>query len=313
MALEKAGDIVRDAYKKGVGVPAFNVLNNEMIKLVIHQAEVLQKPVLIACYPGFKDMIAIDVVADVTKAYAKKVKVPVGLHLDHSTDYAETVQAMNMGYSSVMYDGSALSFEENVKNTAEVVKVAKTLDVDVEAELGHVGSAEEASDFSDSAKFTSPKDAAVFLERTECSSLAVAVGNAHGSYVQQPNLDLDRIQTISKMLQIPLVLHGGSGIPDEQIKGAIRRGIAKINVGTELFHTYFRAMETYSMCDTNAKGMHDATELRHRSVLAYLESKINLMNPILDQEQLVEHIVKEVLKEMRIHGVKVSGRDFFRK
>ena len=280
MALEKAGDIVRDAYKKGAGIAAFNVLNYEMIRLAVRQAELLQKPVLIACYPGFKDVIAIDALAEMVKICAKDVKVPIGLHLDHSTSYEEIIQAMYMGYSSVMYDGSVLPFDENVRNTAAVVKVAKALNVDVEAELGHVGSAEQVSDFSDSANFTSPEDAKLFLERTECNSLAVAVGNAHGSYVQKPNLDLNRIDEISKKINIPLVLHGGSGIPDEQVKEAVKRGISKMNVGTEFFHTYYGAVEKRAISGKNQTGMMEAAALIRKDVLSYLEAKINSLYSI---------------------------------
>ena len=277
MALEKSGDIIRDAYKNKTGVVAFNVLNYDMIKLAIQKAEEVQKPILVACYPGFKDMIAIDAVAEIAKICAKNVKVPVGLHLDHSTEYDELIQAMHMGYSSVMYDGSSLPFDENAKNTAEVVKVAKALGIDVEAELGHVGDAGQASDFSDSAGFTSPDDAMLFVEKTGCSSLAVAVGNAHGSYIQEPNLDLDRISDINKKIGIPLVLHGGSGIPDEQVKEAVRRGIAKMNVGTEFFITYFAALESSAMSQKRTSDM-PVTHLHlQNDVLAYLENKINLL------------------------------------
>ena len=276
MALEKSGDILRNAYKNKTAVIAFNVLNYEMIRLAVQKAEEIQKPILIACYPGFKDMIAIEAVAEITKVCAKNVKIPVGLHLDHCTDYNELVQAMYMGYSSVMYDGSMLPFDENVNNTAEVVKVAQALGIDVEAELGHVGSAAQASDFSNSAKFTSPEDAELFFERTGCSSLAVAVGNAHGRYVQTPNLDLDRIEKISKRLNIPLVLHGGSGIPDEQVKEAVKRGIAKMNVGTEYFHTFYNSLETRVMSGKNPKDMLDSAAQIRADVLSYLENKISL-------------------------------------
>lgn len=275
MALEKAGDILRDAYKNEYGIAAFNVLNSEMIKIAIYQAEEMQHPVIIACYPGFKDIIDIDVVLEVTKAYAKKVKIPIGIHLDHSTDYAEIMRAMHMGYTSVMYDGSALPFEENIKNTAEVVKVAKTLGVDVEAELGHVGDADNVSDFSDSSSFTSPEDAAVFLERTGCSYLAVAVGNAHGNYVQLPNIDIKRIQAISDMVKIPLVLHGGSGIPDAQVRAAVWCGIAKINVGTEYFSTYYRTLEFYQMSEKSGKEMPALSALLQRDIMAYLKVRID--------------------------------------
>ena len=279
MALEKSGEILREGFSKGYGVVAANVFNYETVKFAIEKAEELGKPLIIGFYPGWKNFIDVDVVAEITKACAKKVKVPIGLHLDHSTDFGEIVQAMKAGYSSVMYDGSVLPFDENVKNTAEVVKVAKTLGIDVEAELGHVGSAAEASDFEDAAKFTSPKDAAVFLERTGCSSLAVAVGNAHGNYVRLPNLDIARIQAIKEAVGVPLVLHGGSGIPDDQVQAAVKVGIAKMNVATEYHNAYYRAVMAYDKCDGKAKDMFFCSCDIRSDVLDFLEYKINLLNP----------------------------------
>ena len=279
MALEKSGAILREGLKKGYGVVAANVFNYETIKFAIEKAEELGKPLIIGFYPGWKDFIDVDVVAEITKACARKVKVPIGLHLDHSTDFAEIIQAMKAGYSSVMYDGSVLPFDENVKNTAEVVRVAKTLDIDVEAELGHVGSAAEVSDFEDAAKFTSPEDAAVFLERTGCSSLAVAVGNAHGNYVQLPNLDIARIQAIKEAVEIPLVLHGGSGIPDDQVQAAVKVGIVKMNVATEYHNVYYRAVMDYDRIEGKAKDMYFCSCDIKPGVSDFLEYKINLLNP----------------------------------
>jgi len=279
MALEKTGDILRYAFKEGYGVAATNIFNYETIKLSIEKAEDLQKPVIIGFYPGWKTYIALDEVAAITKACASKVKVPVGLHLDHSTDYAEILQAMMAGFSSVMYDGSALPFDENVKNTAEVVKAAKGLGIDVEAELGRVGSAANASDFEDSAKFTSSEDAKLFVERTECNSLAVAVGNAHGNYVTLPNLDIPRIKAIKDAIQIPIVLHGGSGIPDEQVQEAVKAGIAKMNVATEYHNAYYKAVMKYDSLEGKPKDMYFCSNNIREDVLAFLEYKINLLNP----------------------------------
>jgi len=279
MALEKSGDILRDASKKGYGVAATNVFNYETIKLAIQKAEALQKPLLVAFYPGWKGYIDLDVVAEITRTCAKKVKIPIGLHLDHSTDFGEIVQAMKAGFSSVMYDGSTLPFDENVKNTAEVVKVAKTLNIDVEAELGRVGSAANTSDFEDTAKFTSPEDAAVFLDRTGCSSLAVAVGNAHGNYVRLPNLDITRIKDIKEAVGIPLVLHGGSGIPDDQVQAAVKVGIAKMNVATEYHNAYYRAVQAYDKLEGKPKDMYFCSSEIQTDILSFLEYKINLLNP----------------------------------
>ena len=279
MALEKTGDILRDAFKKGYGVIATNIFNYETISHTIKKAEEINKPVIIAFYPGWHTYIELDVVVEITKLCANRVKVPVGLHLDHCMDFAGIMQAMHVGFSSVMYDGSTLPFEENIKNTADVVRVAKTLNIDVEAELGHVGAASRTEDFEDTAKFTRPEDAKEFVERTGCSSLAVAVGNAHGNYVRLPNLDIPRIKTIKEIVNIPLVLHGGSGIPDEQVKAAVKAGIAKMNVGTDYHNIYYKAIMDYDKLEGKRKSMFFcSTEIR-QDIFDFLDYKIKLLYP----------------------------------
>ena len=279
MALEKSGDILRDAYKDGYGVAMFNAFNYETVKLAIQKAEELQKPVLIGFYPGWRHFIDYSVLAGIVKNCASKVKVPIGMHLDHCTDFNEIMRAMKEGFTSVMYDGSILPFEENVKNTIEVVKAAKSLGVDVEAELGHVGAASDLDSFTDSSKFTSVHDAELFLDKTGCSSLAVAVGNAHGDYSRLPNLDLERIAEISQAVKIPLVLHGGSGIPEEQVGEAVKCGIAKMNVATDYFSAYYRAVKTYDSKPESHKNMYSCAVGTQPDILMFLENIINVMNP----------------------------------
>ena len=279
MALEKSGDILRDAFKKGYGIAAINVFNYETINLAIKNAEEIQKPLIVAFYPGWKEFIDIEMVAAIFKPLASKVKIPVGLHLDHCTDFDEIRLAMDCGYSSVMYDGSLLPFDENVKNTAQVVKEAKARGIDVEAELGQVGLADNVDNFENSEMFTTPEDAKIFLERTDCSSLAVAVGNAHGNYARLPNLDIPRIQAIRDIINIPLVLHGGSGIPDKQVQAAVKAGIAKMNVATEYHNAYYRAVLDYDKLKGKAKDMFFCSCDIRSNVLKFLDYKVKLLNP----------------------------------
>jgi len=138
-----------------------------------------------------------------------------------------------------MFDGSSLPYEENVAMTAKVVEAAHAMGVDVEAELGLVGDASQIGDFTDASRFTDPAVAKEFVERTGVDSLAIAIGSAHGNYVSTPKLDLDRLQAIDKVVDIPLVLHGGTGIPDDQLAKAFKLGINKLNIGTELFQTFY--------------------------------------------------------------------------
>ena len=274
MAFVRTGDILRRAYREGYGVAAFNVFNYETIQLAIWEAQVLEKPVIVAFYPGFQGHISYRVVADVTRELAAVAKVPVGLHLDHCSDLHSIFEAMGAGFDSVMYDGSRLPFEENVRNTRFIVEAAEKRGIDVEAELGAVGNADNAADFADAAKYTTVEEAVTFVQQTGCHSLAVAVGNAHGHYVQEPHLDLPRIAAISKAVGIPLVLHGGSGIPDEQVAAAIQQGIAKINVATEYHQAYYEAVEQYMKTENN-RSMYGAVRGAGPAVRAFLAHKIN--------------------------------------
>ena len=166
---------------------------------------------------------------------AKQASVPVGVHLDHGKSYDVAVGGIAAGFPSIMYDGSARPFEENLEVTASVVKCAHILGIDVEAELGTVGQGSRKEDFCNEELYTKPEMAKNFVERTHVDSLAVAIGNSHGHYVCEPHLDIRRLDEINKTIDVPLVLHGGSGIPAEQMIESVKYGINKVNIGTEFF------------------------------------------------------------------------------
>ncbi|MCL2773056.1 MAG: class II fructose-bisphosphate aldolase [Oscillospiraceae bacterium] len=278
MSFEKPGDIVREAYKNKYGVVAFNAFNYEAMKFVIEAADQVGKPVLIQHYPGWYDYISFETAVEMAKSLAKKAKVPVGLHLDHCYDIDLLKHAMRAGFMSVMCDGSKMPFDDNIKFTKETVKAAKEFGADVEAELGNIGSAANISDYADKSKFTDPDDALRFLNETGIFSLAVAVGNAHGNYAVLPNLDLPRIKTISESLKIPLVLHGGSGIPDEQLKEAVKCGIAKVNVCTDYFRAFYDAVKIYVNDDKKSKDIFACMIASQKDVTKFLVDKINVLN-----------------------------------
>ena len=278
MSYEKTGDIIRDAYKNKYGVASFNIFNYETIKFAIDAAEQTGKPVIVQLYPGFQDYMSFEITVEITKLYAGKAKVPVGLHLDHCYDIEMLKYAMSSGFMSVMYDGSKLPFEENIKNTREVVKIAKGFGTDVEAELGNIGSAANVSEYTDKSKFTDPDDALKFYNETGVLSLAVAVGNAHGNYSVLPNLDTERIKNISGNLKTPLVLHGGSGIPDDQLREAVKNGIAKINVATEYFHAFYNAVKAYINSDGNREDIFACMRASKKDTNDFLVDKINVLN-----------------------------------
>ncbi len=212
-------------------IPAFNVYNMETVMGVAEAAEELRAPVIMQVYPRLFNEEAGYYLAPVILAAAKKMTVPVCFHLDHGPSEYEVIKALRLGASGIMFDGSEHSFEDNVALTKHIADICGTVGVQVEGELGHIGSVND--DGMD--EFTNPDDAAEFVRRTGVACLAVLIGNAHGHYKKPPKLDIERVKAIRKATGgIPLVLHGGSGIPDDQVKAAVAAGIRKMNIGTDV-------------------------------------------------------------------------------
>lgn len=232
MALERAVEILKYADQQKKCVIGFDAFNLESIKWIIETAEEEQVPVIMMIYPGDRVMMPLSTFAAVTHDLASKVSVPVGLMLDHGPDFATCMEAVKGGFTSMMIDTSHLDFEENVRQTAEVVKTCHALGIDVEGELGHVGIASRESDYKNADNFTTVDNALEFIERTGVDFLAISIGTAHGSYVSAPQLDLNRLEQINAATDIPLVLHGGTGVPEDQLKAAFARGINKLNYAT---------------------------------------------------------------------------------
>jgi len=277
MALQKVSQILKDADKRNTAVIAFDTFNYESIAWLIDVAEEEQIPVIQMLYPGFKSYIPFDVYASTIKTLAEKVKIPIGIHLDHCRSYEEILQAIHAGFPSVMFDGSALPFEENVRITSKVVEAAHAMGVDVEAELGLVGTASKVEDFKDESLYTKPEEAKEFVERTGVDYLAIAIGSAHGNYITVPKLDLDRLSAVNNTIDTPLVLHGGTGIPDDQLKKAFKKGINKLNVGTELFQTFYsKAKEIVD--SGKANGVYLDLMFNLKPVMKeYYRTKINIV------------------------------------
>lgn len=232
MALERAVEILKYADQQKKCVIGFDAFNLESIKWIIETAEEEQIPVIMMIYPGDRVMMPLSTFAAVTHDLASKVSVPVGLMLDHGPDFATCMEAVKGGFTSMMIDTSHLDFEENVRQTAEVVKTCHALGIDVEGELGHVGIASRESDYKNADNFTTVDNALEFIDRTGVDFLAISIGTAHGNYVSAPKLDLDRLEQINAATDIPLVLHGGTGVPEDQLKAAFARGINKLNYAT---------------------------------------------------------------------------------
>lgn len=238
MALVTTKEMLLDAQKNGYAVGAFNVENMEMVMAVVSAAQELKSPVIMQTTPSTVKYADFDYFYANAKVAAEKANVPVAIHLDHGSSFELAMKAYRTGYTSIMIDGSHGSFEENIALTKSVVEVCKSGNVPVEAELGKVGGKEDDLDGGEGSAHTDPQEAKEFVEKTGVSSLAIAIGTAHGLYKGEPKIDLDRLSEIKKVVSIPLVLHGGSGIPDEIIKESIRRGISKVNYATELRIAY---------------------------------------------------------------------------
>ncbi len=241
-------DMLQDAREKKYAIPAFDVSNYEMIKAVIDVCEEEKSPALFMCLKADMENKGIGFITAMLREAAKSYNVPVCVHLDHATDFADIKQAIDAGFSSVMYDGSVLPFEQNAENTKIVTDLAHKTGVSVEAELGHVcdaiaGTGEDAllginpgKEENPEDSLTDPYEVEKFIDITNVDALAVAVGTAHGVYRSTPELRLDRLDEINKISKAPLVLHGGSGTPDDQVKEAIKLGITKINIFSEVLN-----------------------------------------------------------------------------
>lgn len=223
------------AEKGGFAIPAFNVYNMESVIGVLHAAEEMKAPIIMQVYPRLMKEETGYFLSPVIKAAAEKASVPVCFHLDHGPSELETTRSIRYGATGIMLDGSTLPFEENIALTKRVVETCSYLDVQVEGELGHVGMTND--DTMD--EFTTAADAKQFVEETGVACLAVAVGTAHGKYKKPPKLDIERIKDIRKATNnTALVLHGGSGVPDEEIKKAVAAGIRKMNFATDVCYAF---------------------------------------------------------------------------
>lgn len=277
MSVEKVSTILKMADEANTTAIAFNCTDYNTIVSVVKVAEELSKPVICMLYPEhayLKHWTTPKIFVETVRDVAKNVKVPVGIHLDHCSDFDYIVAAMRCGFDSIMYDGSMLPVEENIKNTAEIVKVAKAFGADVEAELGRVGFASTVADQNDTDKYTKPEVAAAFCEQSGCSSVAVAIGSAHGFYKETPKLDIERLKKINAATDVPLVLHGGSGIPSDQLEVAFREGINKFNVGTEFFYLYYQTMKKF--CEAGHPDFFDLPLEVQNALENYLRQKMQL-------------------------------------
>lgn len=228
-------EVLKEANDLNMAVGAFNTHNLEMLPVIIKAAVKEKTPVIVQTSCGTANYIGHKNLVSICKSMADEYGAEVVLHLDHAKDYDEIRKAIDAGYSSVMFDGSSLPLKENILGTKRVVAYAKKYGVSVEAELGTVGGTEDGIAVAqDEVRYTDPADAVEFVKQTGIDALAVAIGTNHGQYKSKTNINFERLKEIKDVVDIPLVIHGGTGVKEEDVKKVIDLGIRKFNVGTEL-------------------------------------------------------------------------------
>lgn len=272
--LVNLNEVLKKAQKGKYAVGLFNTTDTDMLQAVIEAAEESNSPVILGTAEVLLPYGELKLIAPSVIAAAKRAKVPVVVHYDHGLTFDRCIEALKLGFSSIMFDGSAKPYEQNIAETREMVKIAHAFGATVEGEIGHVGEAAKEDNLLTD-MYTTPEEAKAYLEATGVDALAVAIGSAHGVYKKKPMLNIERLKEISGTVKVPLVLHGGSGLSDDDFKNTIRNGIAKVNIFTDL-------------CLAGERAMKDGEEKK----LGYLETR-NLK---------VEYIKEAVKHKMALFG-----------
>lgn len=246
MSLAKLKNLLMDADRKGYAVGAFSIANMEMIMGAIKAAEELNAPIILQIAEARLKHSPLKLIGPVMVAAAKNAKVPVAVHLDHGLTMNCINEALNLGFTSVMIDGSKHPLKDNIKLTKDVIAEANKYGASVEAEIGRVGGSEDGSE-NISALYTNTEDAKKFYEETDVNALAIGIGNAHGVYKGSPNLNFNVLEDVHKNVDVPLVLHGGSGISDDDFRKCVTLGMRKINIATATFMSV--AENVKMLCD----------------------------------------------------------------
>ena len=231
--LVNLNDVLKKAQQEHYAVGLFNTIDSDMLEAVISTAEEMESPVIIGTAQVLLPYGELKLTAKAMLSAAERAKVPVVVHFDHGTTFERCMEALKLGYSSIMFDGSAGDLQKNLDDTAEVVRIAHAMGASVEGEIGHVGMA-ATDDGLLTDMYTTPQEAVDFVNATGVDALAVAIGTAHGVYKTKPRLDIERLSQIRAALDTPLVLHGGSGLSDEDFRNTIAAGIAKVNIFTDM-------------------------------------------------------------------------------
>lgn len=308
--LVNMNEVLQPAKRGKYAVGLFNAVNLELARGIIGAAEQTGSPVIMGTAEVLFPYGPLEEVSYYLLPMAKKAKVPVVVHLDHGLNKETCLKALELGFTSIMYDCSTDSYEDNVKKVKEMADIAHSYGATIEGELGHVGdnegSAEGNSNLKDpSAFFTDPKMAKDYVEKTGVDALAIAVGNAHGAYKLPPKLDFERIRTIAKTVDVPLVLHGGSGLTDNDFRKAILAGISKVNIFTDINIAAVKA-EFSRFTDMN-KGIIDLIPAAVEAVRQESIKKMELFDSVgkvpqstKDVDKIVEAVIAELIKRKKL-------------
>lgn len=272
--LVNLNEVLKKAQKEKYAVGLFNTTDTDMLQAVIEAAEESRSPVILGTAEVLLPYGELKLIAPSVIAAAKRASVPVVVHYDHGLTFERCLEALQLGFSSVMFDGSVKPYGQNIEETKEIVKIAHAFGASVEGEIGHVGEAAQGDESLEN-MYTTVAEAKEYLENTGVDALAVAIGSAHGVYKKKPKLNVERLKEIADAVSVPLVLHGGSGLSDDDFKNTIREGIAKVNIFTDL-------------CLAGERAMKDGAEKK----LGYLETR-NLK---------VEYIKEAVKHKMSLFG-----------
>ena len=272
--LVNLNEVLKKAQKEKYAVGLFNTTDTDMLQAVIEAAEESRSPVILGTAEVLLPYGELKLIAPSVIAAAKRASVPVVVHYDHGLTFERCLEALQLGFSSIMFDGSAKPYGQNIEETKEIVKIAHAFGASVEGEIGHVGEAAQGDESLEN-MYTTVAEAKEYLENTGVDALAVAIGSAHGVYKKKPKLNIERLKEIAGAVSVPLVLHGGSGLSDDDFKNTIRNGIAKVNILTDL-------------CLAGERAMKDGAEKK----LGYLETR-NLK---------VEYIKEAVKHKMSLFG-----------
>ncbi len=270
--LVNLNDVLKDAQKNKYAVGLFNTIDTDMLEAVITAAEETKSPVIIGTAEVLLPYGDFDIIAPSVVERAKKASVPVVVHYDHGLTFERCIEALKYGFSSVMFDGSAGDYKKNVEDTREIVRIAHAMGATVEGEIGHVGEAADC-DNEHQDMYTTPSEAIEYQNQTGVDALAIAIGTAHGAYKTKPKLDIERLKEIRAAIDTPLVLHGGSGLSDDDFINCVKNGISKVNIFTDLCMAGERAMKA---------GLENG--------IGYLETR----------SKRVEYIKEEAIKKMKL-------------